>query len=325
MDELLQLIRLHGAALLFGFCLLEAAGVPIPAALALLAGGAAAAQHLADLRTLAVAGLLGLLTGDVILFTLGRATGWWLLGILCRISVNPESCILSSARHFYRRGRVTLLFAKFVPGLSALAAPLAGSMQLPVGEFLLLDALGASLYAGTYLGLGYLAGDLVKASLPAVQAAGRVIEVVAGLGLAALIGHRIWLARSQGVLKTVPRVTARDAAATANAAVFDVRSHGYYDAGTQRIQGAVRLDPNSLAAAVPALPENVKIYLYCTCYGDATSLRVAHHLRELGYDSAVIEGGVRAWLEAGLPVEPVPADDVVVLPNFRRATRGAKT
>ncbi len=327
MDEIPQLIELHGPALLFGFCLLEASGVPIPAALALMAGGAAAAQHVVDLRTMALAALLGLVLGDLILYTLGRFTGWWLLGILCRVAVTPETCILNSAERFYRRGRLTLVFAKFVPGLSALAAPLAGSMSMRVPEFLLLDSAGAVLYGGVYLALGYLAGDLVRDALPVVSAAGHVMEVVAAMGLAGFLGWRYWQSRRgsgvRSALRLMPKISVRDAAGTMSESpldirVFDVRSHGYYERGAQRIQGALRLDPNRMAAVLPGLSPLTKIYLYCTCYRDATSRRVAYHLREQGFETFVIEGGLSSWKAAGLPMEPVPPDDIVLLPDFAR-------
>ncbi len=329
MDEILQLIKQHGPALLFGFCLLEASGIPIPAALALLAAGAAAAQHVVDLRLLALAGLLGLLLGDMLLYVVGRYTGWWLLGILCRLSANPESCILTSADRFYRQGRVTLLAAKFVPGLSALAAPLAGSMKMPATQFLVLDAAGGALYVGVYLTLGYLAGDLVKVALPVVSAAGHVIEMVASIGLVVFLGWRYWQAHfgamGSRALKLVPKATVSDVAELADAAVFDVRSHGYYDPDAQRIKGAVRLEPNRMASALTDLPTGQKVYLYCTCYREATSLRVAQHLRQQGYDPYVIDGGLRSWQDAGLPVEPVPADDIVLLPNFARPHKDSKS
>lgn len=327
MDEILQLIRLHGPLWLFGFCLLEASGVPIPAALALLAGGAAASQQpmsvqVVSLLQMLAAGLAGLLLGDLLLYVVGRHTGWWLLGILCRLSSNPEACILTSADRFYRRGRVTLIFAKFVPGLSALAAPLAGSMRMPWPQFLVLDLMGSALYASVYLLLGYLAGDVVRTALPFVSAAGRVIEVVAGVGLLAFLGWRYWQshygAMGKRALRQVPKATVGTVAQTPDAAVFDVRSHGYYESDAQRIQGAVRLEPNRMASALADLPTGQKVYLYCTCYREATSLRVAQHLRQQGYDPYVIEGGLRSWQEAGLPVEPVPPEDIILLPEFGR-------
>lgn len=322
MDEILQLIKLHGPALLFGFCLLEASGVPIPASLALLAAGAAAAQHVADWRALALAGFLGLLVGDLLLYVVGRFTGWWLLGLLCRLSANPESCILSSADRFYRQGRVTLVLSKFVPGLSALAAPLAGSMRMGLVEFLLLDAAGAALYTSVYLTLGYLAGDVVKAALPVVSAAGRVIEVVAGLGVVGFLGWRYWQAQfgvmGSRALRQILKATVSDVAESTGGVVFDVRSHGYYEPDAQRIKGATRLEPNRLHTAMTEVPAGTKVFLYCTCYREATSLRVAQHLRQQGFDPYVIEGGLRQWRKAGLPLEPVPPEDIILLPDFGR-------
>ena len=90
---------------------------------------------------------------------MGRYTGWWLLGLLCRLSLNPESCILRSADSFYRRGRTVLVFAKFVPGVNTMAVPLAGSMNMRFAQFFGLDLAGASLYAAAYLSVGFIFSD----------------------------------------------------------------------------------------------------------------------------------------------------------------------
>src|SRR5207342_2379221 len=100
--------------------------------------------------------LSAMLLADTLMFLVGRYTGWWMLGLLCRLSLNPESCILRSADAFYRRGRTVLLFAKFVPGINTMAPPLAGSMNMRWGQFLWLDSLGVALYIGAYLSVGYL-------------------------------------------------------------------------------------------------------------------------------------------------------------------------
>src|SRR6516225_2647939 len=109
MREIAALIEHHGYALLGLIVFLEAAGVPVPAALALVAAGAASAWHHLRPDLVILIALLGLLMGDTLLFMLGRYTGWALLGFLCRIALNPESCILHSAESFYRRGRTTLI------------------------------------------------------------------------------------------------------------------------------------------------------------------------------------------------------------------------
>src|SRR5690349_25170563 len=115
MSEVVSLLKHHGNAALALIVFCEAIGLPVPAAVALIAAGAAAAMHV--LRPDAVVGtaVLAMLLGDTLLYLFGRFTGWWLLGILCRLAANPESCVLRSAESFYKRGRTTLLFAKFIP------------------------------------------------------------------------------------------------------------------------------------------------------------------------------------------------------------------
>jgi membrane protein DedA with SNARE-associated domain len=250
----------HGAGLLFAICLVEALGLPVPAAVALLTAGALVALGKLTLLTALLAGISAFLIGDVLYFFLGRNTGWWLLGILCRVSTNPDSCILTSAEAFYRRGRAVLLFAKFVPGLNTMAPPLAGSMRMPFAQFLFLDLAGIILYVGVYVGVGFAFRDLLASLLDTMGRAGTIIESLLFLAFLAWVTYRLWLAWKSRVYRAVPRVESADV----DGPVFDVRSHGYYDASSQRIQGSQRLEPNSLPDAIATLPEAEKIYLYCT-------------------------------------------------------------
>ena len=126
MDDLSALIARHGYSLLGMIAFLEAVGFPMPAALALLAAGAACAYGKLNPFVAIGVSVVAILLGDSILFLVGRYTGWGLLGLLCRLSVNPESCILRSAESFYRRGKMTLVLAKFIPGINTMAPPLAG-------------------------------------------------------------------------------------------------------------------------------------------------------------------------------------------------------
>src|SRR6185369_13257850 len=135
--------------------LCETLGIPVPAAIAvLIAGGASASGSLSFPLALGTA-LGAMLAGDTVMFLLGRRTGWWLLGVLCKLSLNPESCILRSADLFYRKGRMMLVFAKFVPGINTIAPPLAGSMNMRYLQFLRLDVAGTGLYIGAYFFLGF--------------------------------------------------------------------------------------------------------------------------------------------------------------------------
>jgi membrane protein DedA with SNARE-associated domain len=270
MGDWLSLIAHHGYIVVFLFVFLEAIGLPVPAALALVAGGAAAASgHLRAPAALLVA-VVGILLGDSLLYVFGSYMGWSLLGFICKVSVNPETCILRSAESFYKRGRATLVIAKFVPGANAMAAPLAGSMKMPFGQFLVLDLAGASFYALAYGGIGFLFRDFVKEITRGFRLAGRVTEIVVILVLIAFIAYRVWLYSKHRVYRVVPRVQVLELAKklqseeSAKILLVDVRSYGYYDSGAERIKGSVRIEPNNLSQEIKNLPKDKDIYLYCT-------------------------------------------------------------
>ena len=214
--------------------------------------------------------MVAILLGDSILFLVGRYTGWGLLGLLCRLSVNPESCILRSAESFYRRGKMTLLLAKFIPGINTMAPPLAGSMKMRPQQFLQFDLAGASLYVLAYGALGFAFSDFLRTITHSIASAGHAMEMVVALGIAAYVVYRIWIYRKYRLYRIVPRVpvqevarrlTAKDAS---NILLVDVRSHGYYDADASRIKGSIRIEPNNLLEEIKRLPKDREIYLYCT-------------------------------------------------------------
>ncbi len=322
MGSLNTALMQHGYAILAGVVFLEAIGVPVPAAVALLIAGAAVARGVLAAQYVVGIALLAMLGGDTLMFLLGRYTGWWLLGLLCRISLNPESCILRSADSFYRRGRTLLVIAKFIPGINTMAPPLAGSMNMRATTFLRLDFVGALLYTGAYLLVGFIFSGALEAVTRGYDSAGRIVGWII---LALVIGYllfRAWLwakARALGAVPSAdPEVVARELAAGAQ--VFDVRSHGYFDAKATRIQGSRRLDPNALHQPGAELPVEGIVFVYCTCVRQATSTRVARELQKMLAEKnvrvTVILGGLRAWVKAGLPVEDVPSDEVVSLPLF---------
>jgi membrane protein DedA with SNARE-associated domain len=270
MEELLKSLPTHGYMLLAFLCLLEAIGLPLPAALAILTAGALSAYGQLNPLFAFASAFGGILLGDVILFILGRVSGWTLLGLLCRLSANPESCILRSAEYFYRRGKQTLLFAKFIPGINTMSPPLAGSMKMRFPQFLRFDAAGAALYVGAYGAGGFVFSDLLRAITRGLKSAGSAAEVVLGFGVAGYVVYRIWLFQKYRVYKLAPRIPIEEVARRLCSIeekpvlVVDVRSHGYYDAESQRIKGSVRIEPNNLAEEVKSLPKDRDIYVYCT-------------------------------------------------------------
>jgi membrane protein DedA with SNARE-associated domain/rhodanese-related sulfurtransferase len=312
----------HGYSILAAIVFLEAIGVPVPAAVAMLIAGGAVARGVLQAQYVLGIALFAMLAGDTLMFLLGRYTGWWLLGLLCRISLNPEACILRSADSFYRRGRTLLVVAKFIPGINTMAPPLAGSMNMRLGTFLRLDLAGAVLYAGSYFIVGFVFSGALEAVTRGYDSVGRV----AGWAMIALIVayllFRVWLWTKGRALSAVPFAAPADAARemAAGASVYDVRSHGYFDPKATRIQGSRRLDPNSLHQPEAELPAGGIVFVYCTCVRQATSTRVARELQKMLQGKkvrvTVIEGGLRAWVRAGLPVEDVPPGEVAMLPAF---------
>ena len=270
MTDWVSLISKHGYGLVIAIVFAEAIGLPVPAAPALVVAGAAVAGHLLRASILLPFTLAVMLLGDSLLFFAGRYSGWALLGFLCKVSVNPETCILRSAESFYKRGKTTLVVAKFIPGVNTMGPPLAGSMKMRFSQFLRFDAMGAALYILTYFALGFLGRDFLKAISQGFQVAGHAIEetVIAALVVYAI--YRIWLMCRNRVDRVVPRVQVQELIDKLSSEeadrllVVDVRSHGYYDPDAARIRGSIRIEPNNLEQELQKLPKDRDIYLYCT-------------------------------------------------------------
>jgi membrane protein DedA with SNARE-associated domain/rhodanese-related sulfurtransferase len=318
MDSWISEVSQHGYAILFTAVFLEAIGLPVPAALVLVLAGGAAANGTLQVAYALSGAVFVTLAGDTLMFLLGRYTGWWLLGLLCRISLNPESCVLRSADAFYRRGRMLLVVAKFIPGINTMAPPLAGSMNMRFWPFIRLDLAGAALYVGTCFGIGFLFSGALGALTRGYHAFGRVLGWAFAALILGYVGFQILIWARARRLTAIPLVLPTDAARemATGAWIYDVRSHGYLDAKATRIQGSRRLDPNALHQSKAEVPPDRPVYVYCTCVREATSARVARELQKHGIRVAVIKGGLRAWKRAGLPVEPVPPAEMAQLPIF---------
>src|SRR6266851_4204096 len=241
MNPLLTAISHHGYLLIFLIVFAEAAGLPAPAALALIAGGAAAAAHILNPALVLACAVCAMMLGDSILFVLGRYTGWALLGFLCRLSLNPETCILRSAESFYKRGRLTLVFAKFIPGINTMAPPLAGSMKMKPAQFLRLDFAGTCLYVFAYTAVGYVFRDFVAKITHGLQSAGHVVTEVVLVAAVVFAVYRVVQFRRYRIKGVVPRIEVEELAkrlmiaSEDDVVLVDVRSHGYYDPGAARI------------------------------------------------------------------------------------------
>src|SRR3984885_9804763 len=270
MPDVLNIIAKYGYTSLFAALLMEAIGLPVPGALALLAAGAASAAGVLHPAVAFAVAIGAMMVGDSTLYIAGRRSGWTLLGFLCGLSLSPEVCILRSAKWFYKRGRTTLLFAKFLPGVNTMAAPLAGSMNMRASQFLRFDFGGILIYSLAYGSLGYLFRDVFRMIAGGLQAFSRAVAWVIFVGVIGFVCYRLWLYARYRLNRFVRRVPVSDVEARVklegapDIIIADVRSHGYYDQGEQRVQGSIRIEPNNLDAFIETLPKDTPIYLYCT-------------------------------------------------------------
>jgi len=177
MNEIIEFSLGYGGAILFVIVLLEQVGLPIPAAPSLLAAGALCAVGEANPATILGATILACLVADLTWFYIGRRGGKRVTHFLCRFALLNNSSIEQTERSFSRHGMPVVALAKFVPGLSVVAPPLAGAFGISAGRFLLFDLLGSVFYGGFYLLLGAVFSNQVQA----------VLEILHRLGLGSLL------------------------------------------------------------------------------------------------------------------------------------------
>src|SRR5437867_2515379 len=154
MNETIEFLVRHGTAVLFAAVFIEQIGVPLPAAPWLLAAGALAGTGKMNWVVALTAAAFGSVLADLIWFYLGRHRGQRVLSLLCRISLEPDSCVRRTQGFFTRYGMKGVVAAKFIPGLSTLAPPLAGSTGVSAPRFLFFDGLGSVLYVGCFVFVG---------------------------------------------------------------------------------------------------------------------------------------------------------------------------
>ena len=299
--QLRQTLEHDAVALVFMNVLLQQIGLPVPAVPTLLVAGSLAASPWALGRVLAAA-IVASVIADAIWYAAGRRFGYRVLAGLCRLSINPASCVSQTEARFVRWGLSSLVVAKFVPGFSTVAPPIAGALRMARTGFLLAAAVGAGLWAGLALGAGWLMKETVQALIDGLEAnAGRAVGVA--LGLAAVwLGWKLWQKYRFRRLQ-VPMVTPADLLAQIDAGVspliLDLRGASMV-AELGPIPGARVAEHDRLADALGDWPKDAPIVTLCACPEDAGAIQAARRLLGDGYLSVrALAGGYEAWLAAG--------------------------
>ncbi len=281
--------------------LLQQAGLPVPAVPTLLLAGSLAVSS-NQLANILAAAIVASVIADWMWYLAGRAFGYRVLSGLCKLSINPGSCVSQTEARFVRWGLGSLVVAKFIPGFSTVAPPIAGSLRMALPGFLLAAAAGAALWAGLALGTGWVLRREVQTVISALdEQAGSVLVVVVGI-VAIGLGWKLWQKYRFRQWSAVPHITPAELLAAMEAQqpllLLDLRGHSMV-AETGPIVGATIAEHDRLLDAVGNWPRNQPIVTLCACPEDAGAVQAARRLLAEGYLSVrPLRGGYEAWLAA---------------------------
>ena len=281
--------------------LLQQAGLPVPAVPTLLLAGSLAVSS-NQLANILAAAIVASVIADWMWYLAGRAFGYRVLSGLCKLSINPGSCVSQTEARFVRWGLGSLVVAKFIPGFSTVAPPIAGSLRMALPGFLLAAAAGAALWAGLALGAGWILRREVQTVISALdEQAGSVLVVVVGV-VAIWLSWKLWQKYRFRKWSAVPHITPAELLAAMEAQqpllLLDLRGHSMV-AETGPIVGATIAEHDRLLDAVGNWPRNQPIVTLCACPEDAGAVQAARRLLAEGYLSVrPLRGGYEAWLAA---------------------------
>jgi membrane protein DedA with SNARE-associated domain len=268
MNKIIQFILLHGYTLLFSWSFLAQFGLPLPAAPLFLAAGALAGMEELHLAAIFGVGVFGTLLSDLIWYEIGRSRGGRVLSFLCRISLDPDSCVQSSKRIFSRHGTHSLLVSKFIPGMNTMAPPLAGIFRMRRSKFLLFNGLGTVAFVGIFSGIGYLLGEEIDRYSDRIFNAGGWIG---GILLGLLIGfvlakyfRRRRLARRLAIPRLALEELRNRLARGEDLLIVDVRSDLEVEADPFTLPGAYHVPLEQIEKNPQGFPADRDIILYCS-------------------------------------------------------------
>jgi membrane protein DedA with SNARE-associated domain/rhodanese-related sulfurtransferase len=291
----------------------ERLGLPLFVTPLLVASGALAAMGNLHIGVLLLVTTIACLAGDTVWYELGRWKGSELFGLLCRISFQPDSCVRRSQLALEQHTGLSLLWAKWIPGVAHLALPLAGAARVPRARFHLYNTVGSVVWLAALLAGGYL-------SMRTIDWLGIfVITAQWAVGLAIVVSvvmaaRSYWLRRE--FLKTLrmARITPEDlyrqVTAGEQPVIIDLRHPLDYLAAPRTLPGALRIPPDQIANRLAELPAERDIVVYCTCPNEETAVKVAKELRDLGVTRVrPLAGGLAGWEKLGFPVDRQFGDD----------------
>ena len=308
MNETLDFLVRHGAMVMFVALFIEQVGLPFPATPFLLYAGALVGAGKLNTITTVGAAVTGSLVADMIWFYVGIFTGKRALKLVCRVSLEPDSCVRRTEDLFARFGMRGLIAGKFIPGLSTLLPPLAGSSGISVRRFLFFDGISSVVYCGSFLLVGFLFSNQVEQIVVAFAGLGSGTLALLVAFLAAYITYKYVQRRRVLRESSVARITVdelRHQQETGeNPLVLDLRPASEIDHAPYLIPGALQINIDDVARWQHEIPRDRDIILYCSCPDEGSSAKIARRLQRSGFTRVrPLLGGIEAWRERQYPVE----------------------
>ena len=308
MPQTTQFLVSHGQLFIFLVVFLEQAGLPLPALPFLLSAGALAA--IGKFNPFLGIGftVLACVVANTLWFYLGRYRGAQVLGFLCRLSLEPDSCVRRTQNVFTRHGVRGLLIAKFDQGLNKVATPLAAMAGIPIRRFLFVDAAGSLVYGACFIAIGYFFSSQIEQIVAAItHIGGSALSLMVGL-IILYMAYKYWqrwrLLRELRMAKITVDELRQKLDEGENLVIIDLRSDAELKLDPSVIRGAVHVEMDKIEDWSQKLPHDENIVVYCACPNEVSSARFAMLLKRKGFTRIrPLLGGIDAWRKQDYPTE----------------------
>ncbi len=268
MEEIVQFVMTHGYVVIVAWVLLDQIGLPVPAIPVLVVAGALTGTESFHLPGVLAASTLGCLPSDLLWFEAGRRRGGGVLKTVCRMSLEPDSCVRNTRSTFEKYGPKSLLIAKLIPGYQTLSPALAGMTGMSHARFFAYDIPGAFIWSAAFILPGVLLRGQIDRALELVMEFGEIIGTIAAFGLLSWIGwkylHRRRFLRALRIARMLPEELKAMLDEGGEVAVIDLRDRFSLGDQPARIPGATVIGVEDLEHRHEEIPRDRDIVLYCT-------------------------------------------------------------
>lgn len=308
MTETLQFMLRHGSLVLLVAVFADQIGLPLPAIPFLVGMGALAGRGQFPLAAGLAEAVVAALAADIIWYELGRHKGHAILNLLCKISLEPDSCVRRSEERYARLGARSLAFVKFVPGLGTATTSMAGMFSMRLSAFLPWDGIGTVLWVGAYTALGLVFSRQIESVATVALGLGAGLGVLLILAAGGYVAfkylQRRRFIRSLHIARLTPEELMEKMQRGEPMVIVDLRNQMEFEADPGKLPGAIRMAPEELRQRAAEIPLDRDVILYCTCPNEATSARVALLLRSHGVKRVrPLFGGLDGWRDRHFPLE----------------------